>query len=393
MQSGDSNSTTNSEPWGPAQQPLQQLIGDAYNAYQSGPPQIYPHQMYLDPNSMQQQGMQDYGSTADAIEGMNPALFGAYGSALSGDNALTGAYGGSLSQGAGVYSDIMNRQGYGPGWSELPQTAATSALASHYGGSGNPYLEAQIQQGQSAMADTFKKDVLSRIQDDAVYTGNYGGSAQHGATMDATERLMKQMGEFNTSMRSGNYQADQNRALTAATTGSGMEFNYGRAGVQDQQALDYAKGSAAGQSAGIYGEGLDTAQSGMLQSMALTPTIHGAATRPGDVRLQQGGMYAGYDQMALDENMFRFNNETNGDRDNMAWLGNILGFASPYGSSSTVTNTQPNPYSQLAGLGMMGYGMFSGNPAAAYGGFNMFGGGTPQVPQISFSDVMRYGNQ
>ena len=57
---GDQRVTTINEPWGPQQDPLKRIFGEAGNIYDQNPAQMYPGQTYAPLNPLQQLGSQEH---------------------------------------------------------------------------------------------------------------------------------------------------------------------------------------------------------------------------------------------------------------------------------------------------------------------------------------------
>ena len=359
MSKGGSPQQANNDPWGEVQPYLKDLYASASQQFNEGAQDYYPDQAYLDPNSMQQQGVTGMSNYADDLAYRQTGLWDAQNQGLSGTNAMMGAYGGKLGQSAGVYGDIMGGQGSQYGWGQMGNTQATRALQGQMNpNGGNPYLNSMISQGQQQMADTFNTDVMSNIRDEAIMTGQLGGSNQGQAVDKASENLLKQMSDYDINMRGSQYQADQSRALQAASTGAGMEMGVGSQNLGANQFNTQARMNAAGDIGSMYGSGLGMGNDLMGRTMAMSPSLYQAGAMPSQMLSQAGNMQEGFDQRQLTDAMNRYYYPQQAQQDMTNWYSNILAGAAPYGST-----TQSAPaYNQTQGMlggGLAGYGAMS----------------------------------
>lgn len=373
MPQGSSDQTVNqnADPWGPVQIYLKGgtdpstgeyrtgLYPTAHDTFEQGALPYYPDQSYLDPNAYQQQGMTGLANYADQMGYDQKYMFNALRGQLGGTNEAMGAYSPYLGQSAGTYGDIMNRGSYGDVWGQMGDTAATRALAGQMSPQGNPYLNQQIAQGQQQMMDMFNENVMQNIRDEAIMTGQYGGSNQGMAVDKASENLLQQMSDYDIGMRGSAYQADMNRALQAASTGAGFEFGAGQAGIQAQQAVDAARMGAAGALGSDYLSGLGIGTDAASRALALAPQSYAAGSMPFDMMQAVGSQQAGFDQTALNDAMNRYYYPQQADMDMMNWYSNLLYGSAPWGSSTTTqSGADYNNVTGALGGAAMGAGAF-----------------------------------
>lgn len=175
----------------------------------------------------------------------------------------------------------------------------------------NPYLDAQIAEAQGDVADKYMKAVAPGIDANATRAGIFGGSVWQNQQADARDALAEGLGDVATQIRGQAYTTE--RAQQEASVRDML--NASDAGVKLQQSL--------------FG--------------AYEPA-----------RLAE--------QATMDEGQRR-----------LALLNQAIGLG--YSGASTASS-QPNPnyaspLQQLAGLGLMGAGLFSGNPAAMKAGTSL----------------------
>lgn len=175
----------------------------------------------------------------------------------------------------------------------------------------NPYLDSQVAKAQGDVTDKYMKAVAPSIDANAARAGIFGGSVWQGQQADARDALAEGLSDVASQMRGQAYTTERNQQEAAVRD----MLNASDAGVKMQQSL--------------FG--------------AYEPA-----------RLAE--------QAVMDEGQRR-----------LALLNQALGLG--YSGAST-SSSQPNPsyvspFQQLAGLGLMGAGLVTGNPVAAKAGSSL----------------------
>lgn len=253
---GGGTQTSTSEPWGPSQPYLKDVLSESQGLYRQGGPQYYPGQTFVGPTQGQVGAWNNALGYADQVFGGQQApQFGQATGALS--NALQGGQAGQL---AGGY-----------------QQAAGTALGGML--SGQPDysgLQASVDAANAPILRQFEQDILPGLNQRASFLNNPTGSIKE------LNRVLPELGERMNQNATMAYEGERQRALQAQQAGLGMYGQFAQQGMQSQ-----------------------------LAGAGLFPTISAAGQYPGQLQEQFANWGAGYQQQQLDDQINRWNYNQN----------------------------------------------------------------------------------
>lgn len=298
MSKGGGSTKQVSEPWGPSQPFLKDIMGQAQQLYRSGGPEMYPGQTFAGPTQGQIGAWGNSFDYADSVFGGQAApKFGqatdALGSALGG-----GGFGGLTGGAAGAAGGALSKMLSG---------------APDYSG-----LQGSIDAANAPIMRQFEQDILPGLNNRATFLGNPTGGIK------TLNRVLPEIGERMSQNASVLTEAERNRALTAQQTGLGM---YG----------DFLQGQGAQQ----------------LQGLSMFPSIMQAGMMPGSLAGQFADWGAGFEQKAIDDQRSQFDYYQN-----LPWQ-NLQNYNSIVQGFGGLGGTQTGREKQHTGAGDIGMGVAS----------------------------------
>lgn len=368
-------------PWGPQQQYITGLFGEAGRLYNQGPPQYYPGSTVAQtPQSVTQsqqmgqqfvQGQQGVNQTAinAALQGamgaggnptamagaqLNPAVMRAIYGTVNTPNVGTATQPGAISAiNRATTAPVTQIQG--------PQ----SALAGQYGqelttslagGGMNPYLDQLINTGLRQTNQQFQENVIPGIRGEASQAGQVGGTRQGIAEGIAGRGLVDAQQDMITRLLSADYEAgrqERGQALQQLGATNQFDISTGLQAQQLQEAVRQAsvaqalQGAQVGQAIGTTQQGLGLqgaqigagltqagTQSGIQQylgALGLLPTLQGSQMNQIGFGNTLGLQELGLNQARTDADVERFFFNEFAPYNALAQYQNFI--AGPYGSS------------------------------------------------------------
>lgn len=327
---GGNQTTTQVDPYRPAQPYIDQGLADLGNLYQQGPGGFYP------------------GSTVTPFSPITEDYLGAMRdrSMGSGAEGALGQYIGSaigqqqVDLQPGVAGAGQAIGGLGIGQSALGQTASGAMLNS------NPYLDQMFGQASGQVRDQFNQSVLPGINATFGGAGRTGSGIHQQTLGNAAGELGDTLGGLATDIYGGNYARERQNQMSAA-------------GQLQQGGL-----SGVGHLGGLFGQ----ASQRQAQGAGMVPTLSGIEWQNID-RLGQVGQAV--DQQAqnhLQDQINRHNYANQAPWDHISRYMQIAG--QPYGSSTVNTGPQGSPVGSALGGAASGAGLgaMTGNPFIAGAG-------------------------
>lgn len=321
MSKGGSNTSTtvqDNSPWGPAQPALEQILGGASSAYNSG------------------QGFAPYpGSTVAPFSSQtNQALTGIANTANAG-NPL-----GTASQNAAL--GVLNSGGQTPGMSAaasgyqglLGANSTPNAVANDLSGYANgSYVNGgspQFLQALDAQSGKLTDDINRTYSND----GRYGSTAQ-------TNDIIDQVGNLRDSAIANQIQQQQGNQIQAAGMLSGEQ----QTGIANQTGLLGSIGSLGQQGA-----------NNLATFSGLAPSIYSQQYAPYTELAGAGNAYDTQNQNQLTGQVNQFNTQQQQPWNLLnAYMSAITGASGNSGTqSSTATTPQPSPLQGLLSGGLLG---------------------------------------
>lgn len=224
----------------------------------------------------------------------------------------------------------MARQGVGTQATGAAQSAVGGLLSDPYG----PYADAQNTASSVMNADPYAgaESVYDNITSQVMPRVNatFGGAGRTGSGLHQ-DTATRAMTEAFSPVAAQLYENDQNRRLAGA---------------------------------GLYGSLADMGAQRMLQGAAVAPSI-------------DAGMYADVDRLSQIGATNRAEKQFEIDRPLMALdqYQNRVRQTAGLGGTTTATGTQPgqSPLQSIAGIGLTGLGLLTGNPMAGFGAAGLLG--------------------
>jgi hypothetical protein len=233
------------------------------------------------------------------------------------------------------YADNPEGFLYGQGNNQLQKTVGDDYLTgqganpfvsqNQYEGE-NPYFNSVVKRGMGNIADTYKEATAPQERANAVMMGTLGGGDYQRSVAKNEEALAKQLSDYDSQMRSGQYDRSANLYENYLQRGSGaFEGERGR------------QMGAAGMSQADQGLTLERAKA----------------------RMGVGDIERGMTQDYLNQYFGDWQDQNNQQYKMLDFYSGLLGRAQG-GMSPNMTTTQPgysaSPFSQLLGTGLLAYG-------------------------------------
>lgn len=204
---GSTQTIQKADPWSGAQPYLREILARAQDLYQNYTPEMYPGQMYADPNMQQYMGLESMGNWATA--GFDPLM----------------------SAGAGGAEWLLSGGAMDP--------------------ASNPWLQENVRYAAQPVVDQLLGQVMPSIRSDALLSGQYGGSRQGLAESGAIAGAADTIGNISAGMYSDAYNSGLNAMQRTQAmlpqlfqTGLMQGQTMGQIGSQlqawDQQGIDEA---------------------------------------------------------------------------------------------------------------------------------------------------------
>jgi len=205
----------------------------------------------------------------------------------------------------------------------------------------SPYMENVISRQKEAALRDYNEGRPSR-EAQAIQSGAFGGYR------DAIQRGVAQRGlanRMNDIDASGRQQAYNN---AQQQFNADRQASIGAQTTSEQQRLNAAQYGLSGAGLALQA-GKDIGASGMQRQ--------GSALQMANALQQQGLAQQGYAQKGLDIGYDDFNRQLGFDKSQIGFLSNTLRGVPVQASTTTNTYSNPNPLSQLGGLGIAGYSL------------------------------------
>jgi len=192
-QTGVNTSTQNAEPWGPQQDYLKNIFGQAQDLYSSGGAQYYPGQQTapLAPETEQAWAMQ--------------------GQRAQDGSPLVGA----------AKDSILGTLG---GGNTNPYLDSLKAAAQN-GGGANPYADQAYNSAADAVTRTFNDKVVPGVAGHFLSTGRFGSGAMNNGLVDATNDLTKNLSATAANIYGTSFENQASRAAQAQQALAGYGDN------------------------------------------------------------------------------------------------------------------------------------------------------------------------
>ncbi len=325
MSGGGGNTTTvqKSDPPAYAQPFLTDLLQTAYRNSQT-PPAYYPGQTFLGPTQGQLDAFGQQFDYANSVFGGAAApKFGDATSALQ--QNLTGTGGlGQLSSQITPFAGQQLTQGFG---SPLSQASGfDTSAAFNRALSGQPDyagLQGSIDAANAPILRQFNEEFLPGLNQRAAFLGNPTGGIK------ALNKVLPQLGQ---QLGENALRATENERQRALAEQTGAAQFLTNAGQQNRSQLLGLGGLAQG----LAGQVADN----QLQGASLFPTLAQAGQLPGQLSGQFADFGRQFQQMALDDQMNRFNYYQNLPNQT---LGSLGGFVFPGAGFGGVQTSQLPP--------------------------------------------------
>jgi hypothetical protein len=381
---GKQKSTSTSEPWGPWQPYLKDVMGQAQEQYQGATPQFWQGTANAGLTPEMQQAIGGIWDRAQAGNPLIPTAQGTVGAVaggnLVGSNPAYGflgnmLYGGGQNPALGMAGNLAAQTmgGQNPALQYLTQEASGANVGR------NPWLDATFAQAADPIQKRFKETTVPGLQSDYAMAGRYGSNALSQAVGNARGDVMGQMGDLATKIYGGAYGQDRASQLQAM---QGLSGAYGQdiqskigagnflSGIYD---TDQQRKLYAAQQMGQLGQ---QDVSNMLQAAGMAPGMAQADYGDLDRQLQIGQYMQGRGQSEQDLARQRFDYEQNAQRNALTEYAKLI-YGMPAASSGTTTQTQTGGGSGifgsiLGGLGSAG-SLIAGAPQIGAGFNFLFG--------------------
>ncbi len=242
--------------------------------------------------------------------------------------------------------------------------------ADPYAGQGNPYANQMITNGTNqyigdspqfyGVLNNGLQDIGNAYQQGTAadttrmfnLSGAFGGSAHQTAMANNENALAKQMNQYVTGMQNDQY----NRSAQL------QEGQLGR----DQQTDMYNKGQANQDYENFLNRGSQAYQNErgrQMSAVGLGNDQQGLGQQRATNLLAVGDANRSYNQDILNQNYNDYQTQLQYPYTQMDWLSGLLGRAQGGVSPNMTTQTSgysASPFSQIAGMGLLGYGAFGG---------------------------------
>ena len=340
---GKQTTTTSAEPWSGVKPFLTEGYQDLSNQYKQGAPAYYPGSTVTE--------MSPY--TRAAIEAQ--ARRGMMGSPLTGaaqdqlTRTMQGDYVGQLNPAtSAAQNSLTNIAGGGQVNALAPVTNAAqdqqrATLRGDYLNAGNPYLQGAVNAATRPLVDSYNRNVMPALDSQFSAAGRYGSSAHTGAQGEATDALLRNVGDVSSNMAFGNYSAERGFQQQAADAAAA---NYNAAANRQLQ--------GAGQAFQNWNAERDRQNQGMFFAPQLAQQDYFDINQLG----ASGSTMDAYNQALRDADIERYNYGQNADwLRTQDYLTTLMG--APWGSTSTTSTPRPSAFSSALGSGLQGANMGS----------------------------------
>ncbi len=190
----------------------------------------------------------------------------------------------------------------------------SSAVANPYANINNPYLDQSIANAQGDLVKSWNNVQLPAWQKAMAGGGSFGNTGVEQATQSAQDDLQKNLGRVATDARMGAYN-------TAA-------------GLQDSQA------------------------SRVMQALGMAPTMANQDYTDINNLISAGTQLQGQNQAQIDAAKQQYLDQQNYPRNNLQWMGNMLGLGGNGNSSTTQTQPGASTASQVTGGALTGAALY-----------------------------------
>ena len=332
------NSTTNSQPWAPAQPYLLDSMGRATQLYAQGGPKYTPWSQVanLDPMQIQAgQGINAYVNSAGTQATMRGAQQGVQGLLSGTPNAAQGVAG----QGMGNVMGLISNNNL------LNPAQATNSLA--YGNIQNPYLENSVNQMLQDKSNNFQMNTLQGLRHQAIGDGSYGSSRNELTEGAAAGAVSKDMRDTSAQMYGNDYQNQQNLQLGALGQNANQQLQKAQmtSGLFDQ---------GAQQNLQAKGIGLQNYNTTLNMPLSMID----AQNSVGQVQQQQN-------QNVINDQTNRWNFGQKSPWDNFSNYQNLLTNFSRYGGSDSKASSSTTSAPQTSNAANITGGLLSAAGLAA----------------------------
>ncbi len=373
--------TTNT-PWGPLQPYLQDIFKQGQGIV-NNPPQYYPGQTYVDMNPQEQAALQSRENFATSAF---PNLFGNASGALSdltAGNTNLGAFGNTLAgttanQFGNLYQTPYARSAQ-TGWGG-PSMAGQAGLASML--SGNPDtrgFEGALTAAFDPLVTNWQNNILPGIQaTDYAAGGGQGSSGAGKLALMAGNDLSRQMANTAGSLGYNAYQDAMARQAQGVGLAQGWDQlgqgnAYQNAALRQQANLANQQANLTNQGnilqgAGLGGNLLGQQTQDQSRALALTPSITQLGTLGADQLAQAGQGYRQQNELALADQMNRFNFGQQQPMNMLSWYNSLLQPSLGFGTQTTPGNSSPIMSGLGGALSGATLGTMAGGPWGAIGG-------------------------
>ncbi len=351
---GKQTTTTSAEPWSGVRPFLTEGYQKLADQYKAGTPSYYPGGTMAEMSPYTQAALQAQAARGAMGSPLTTAAQGELTRTMQGDyvgqlNPTTSAAQNSLTNIAG--GGQLN--GMAP-LTNAAQDQQLATLRGDYLNAGNPYLQGAVNAATRPMVDNFNRNVMPALDSQFSAAGRYGSGAHTGAQDQATDTLMRNIGDVSSNMAFGNYSAERGFQQQAADAAAA---NYNAAANRQLQ--------GAGQAFQNWNAERDRQNQGMFFAPQLAQQDYFDINQLG----ASGSAIDAYNQTLKDADIERYNYGQNADwLRTQDYLTTLMG--APWGSTSTTTSPRPSAFSSALGGGMQGAGMGSmfGPWGAAIGG-------------------------
>lgn len=280
---------------------LQQITQGAQDIYNRGPQSFFPGQTYAGFDPLQLQGQEmalDYASQYGDV--LDPAL-ASYTNMVAGGNPLLQSFSQAVPESAEALTGML-----------MPRQ--------------NPYLDQMVNQATTRAGDVFDRSMRS-VRDEMQMAGQTQLGPAYTTGLDiASENLGNSVQNITSSMYGNAYNADMNRAFSAATA-----------------------------IPNIYRAGQGT----QLQALGMTPQMTQLGLTPSEIVSNVGGQRQSMAQQGISEAMRRYMYQQQAPYQSLMNYANMIGGVAPAwgGTTTGTTEMQQDPLQLLLGAGLTGMGL------------------------------------
>lgn len=202
-----------------------------------------------------------------------------------------------------------------------------------YAGS-NPFLTGAINNASQDVINNYQRSVVPQLDAMDARSGSFGNAGVGLARTAAASDLTKNLGNV----------------------ASGMRFNdYTQQGQYGENAAN-RRFQAGAQYAGDTNSAMQNERQRMTGAVGMAPSIANQDYTDAQALQNAGKGFQQQDQANMTDAYGRFQNAQNYPKDQLTTLGRGLGMN--FGTTSTGTGPQANPWAQALGAGLAGYGAY-----------------------------------